>query len=376
MSSLDSLRFGFQNVLAGLRDKSREQSAPMVGRATDPLKKRDAEIGGNPVNSQPLVESGRKPDSGKAAMSPVEQRELPAPLDPSCRFISVAPLSRRALQCSSRRNLVNGEDKNEFKLQLSDLIQSKGARILSYDVFDTLLLRNDKPEAVRYFEMSQKMLFDIRSSLGADVAGDLSAEDFMLARAHGMKTSYAYRPKVRGCGEGRIEDVVQVVCGMLALPPDAAHILIESEIRYEIDNLELNEALFETAADFRKSGGRVVLLSDMYLGAEHIRRIVEAFLNEPCWPFDELLSSADLIISKRSGLIFSEVENRLNAKPSDFLHIGDSFIGDVRKPRERGWGALHFPVSLAEVERRRTALAQFIQQMARAHYDVSAWAKL
>lgn len=352
MTSVDEYQIEVESKWAGTTDK-------FTGRAVS-----DDGVDASPARAETLTE--RRTAAPHNASSTDETFEI----------LHLAPLSRMLRETDDRRAFVNGAGKSMVMQALAELVRSKGTAVLSYDVFDTLLLRNDKPEAVRYLEMSARMLSDLRSALGADALRGLAPEDLMLARAQGMKASYAFRPLVRGCGEGRIEDVVTVVCEMLGLPPEAADILIASEIDHEIANLTLNEALYEFAVEFTQQGKRVILVSDMYLGAAHIRRIVEGALPKGAWPFAELASSADLVISKRSGLIFPELAGRLDAEPEEFLHVGDSFVGDVRQPRANGWAALHFPISVAEMSRRRAALAQFVCDMAAADYDVGSWAKV
>jgi FMN phosphatase YigB (HAD superfamily) len=69
--------------------------------------------------------------------------------------------------------------------------------------------------------------------------------------------------------------------------------------------------------------------------------------------FDLLISSADVKVSKASGGIFALVEERMGAKPEDFVHVGDGFKGDFKKPKEHGWQALHLPLATTDIVARR-----------------------
>lgn len=323
-----------------------------------------------------LGSEGVSPDTESDRTGDAEWLTSAQPQEPEPRAAWLMPVTRLLQDCEDRAAIVNGSEGQTITEQLRDLVRAKRTRVLSYDIFDTLLLRDDKPEALRYLEMGGRMLHDVTAALGNHATSGLTPHDFLFARVHGMKASYRLRRRVRGCGEGRIEDVAAVTCQMLGLPEEAVPVLLESEIFYEVDNLRLNMVLFEFALEFRALGGRVILLSDMYLGASQLEKIVRASSPEGPLPFDEILSSADLVINKRSGLVFSELEKRFNTPASAFLHIGDSALGDVRQARRAGWTALHFPVSTAERARRESALRRFISEMDIQGYNVRDWAKL
>ena len=246
------------------------------------------------------------------------------------------------------------------------LITSK-TRILSFDVFDTFLLRNNKPEAQRYWEISDEI------SKALKMPG-LTAEDLYLARCLGMEIAYRTRPAVAGCREGRIEDVIRIAARQLGLPPRRRRVFFEIEKNYEKKNLHKNLVLINLAKKFKKSGGKIILISDMYLGAEVIQEICGSVAGN-C-NFDAVFSSADEVVSKRSGKLFRRIEAALDAEPTSFFHIGDSWIGDVQKARLAGWGAFYFPISNKELAARDAGLKGFLERMDSKGLDVRRWAKI
>ncbi len=118
------------------------------------------------------------------------------------------------------------------------------------------------------------------------------------------------------------------------------------------------------------------MLSDMYLGKDEIVAILRRLDPSSSDLIGDVFSSADHILSKRAGKIFKLVEQKFDAAPAEFFHIGDAFEGDVYQARKAGWGALHFPVSTAEQARRSLDLASFVSQMKALGLDVSPWAKV
>jgi predicted HAD superfamily hydrolase len=158
------------------------------------------------------------------------------------------------------------------------------------------------------------------------------------------------------------------------LPEECDALFLEEEIGYEIDNLTPNQVLIDIASKFTRAGGQVVLVSDMYLDGDSIEKIVNGVICKRIWK--KIYSSSDLIVSKRSGKIFKKVEKDLDVESTGFVHLGDSFTGDVMKPRQAGWSAIHFPVSEYELVDRRANLDEFIVMMANKGFDVSGWAKI
>jgi FMN phosphatase YigB (HAD superfamily) len=228
-------------------------------------------------------------------------------------------------------------------------------------------LRNK--ETLRYHELSMRVR-DRLSGAGAKGPSDI---DLLLARLNGMAFSYRTRKAVDGCREGHIEQVVRFARAALNLLRDAEDEFLIAELDYETANLVVNPILAAIATAFRARGGKVILISDMYLGAKEIDTILTRLSNGVTGWYDKIYSSADHIVSKRSGKVFPLIEKDLGIPAKEFLHIGDAWEGDVVRAREAGWSALHFPISEREIA--ENALRVFIDTSNRGH-DLTQWAKL
>lgn len=298
----------------------------------------------------------------------------PAGPPPAPVVETFAPLARLARAAPCRRALTSGPRRLEIAEMLHRALAESGARVLSLDVFDTLLLRDGVPEAERFHALSAAALADLRAA-GIHGAAALSVEDLLVARAEAMALSYRLRPAREGCREGTLVTVAAVMCAQLGLPPDAAERLIDSEIAVETGALAVNAAFKDAIARHRAGGGTVIAISDMYLSGAQIGAIIAARDPELARMISTIYSSADTVLSKRSGRIFAAIAAERGLPADAFLHVGDSLPGDVRRPREAGWAALHFPVSMAEEEARRDRLVRFIARMGALGFDVRAWAK-
>ena len=287
-----------------------------------------------------------------------------------------SPVARALLACDSRSNFVNGDNRAKVAELVGEEIARLEPEILSLDVFDTLLLRNDKSEARRFWEIAQLSRERVSATLGQSAKSLPDEPDFLTARTDATALCYRTRQPVEGCREGYIRDILRVAASSLGLPPGADAAMLQAELDYEAANLTLNLALVDVAQEFRARGVRTILLSDMYLGKDEIAAIIHSLDPPSSGLVDDVFSSADHVLSKRSGGIFKLIEQKLAAAPEHFLHIGDAFESDVYQARKAEWGALHFPVSTAEHARRSFDLASFFLQMKSLGLDVSPWAKV
>ncbi|WP_156098524.1 HAD family hydrolase [Thermopetrobacter sp. TC1] len=294
------------------------------------------------------------------------------------KYKTVDDVNYTEINIASREIITNKHKStktSDIENRIIQYIRENDIKVLSFDVFDTYLLRNSKPEAARYMELSNIILKRLKDSLPhQERLSTLDPADICLARIAGMQATYRTRPRVEGCGEGEIREVIAMQCRLIGLPAQAEDILLEAEIAYEAENLSENTLLARLARRFRKEGGKVILVSDMYLGADIIAEIIHRVVKRPV--HQHLFSSADMVVSKRSGKIFPAIERILGHAPREFLHIGDSWTGDVERPRKAGWHAMHFPIPRTELNKRKAALAEFIREMDEKGINTRAWAKL
>lgn len=261
-------------------------------------------------------------------------------------------------QCESAKSRISlfGDKKFEklLRARLEPLLADSNT-ILSLDVFDTLFLRDNSSELERFLGIGKAMAAIANKALKGKT---FSAEDAFQARYLGTLATYRAREPVDGFREGSLKDIHRVASRLLTGSDFLQQSFIDAELAYEAKTLTLNPLVAAIAREHRKKGGRVLLLSDMYLHGEHIIELGEA-IGWNASEADLVISSADECISKASGRIFRLAEKRMNAKPKDFVHLGDSYRGDFQKPVQAGWHAIHLPLSEAEtVQRRNSHISQ------------------
>lgn len=230
--------------------------------------------------------------------------------------------------------------------RLDTMLRQTG--ILSLDVFDTLILRDNSSEITRFYDIGGKMAALANASTGRGV----SQVDAFVARHLGTKASYRASRMINGCREGSLSEIHATASCLLTRDDKLAEAFITAELEYEAGRIEKNAFLVEYAERHRARGGRVVLLTDMYMHAEQVARLLNA-LGIPETAYDALISSADTKVSKASGGVFRTVQEQMQASPSDFVHVGDNFRGDFAQAVRQGWQALHLPLALFDIRERQ-----------------------
>ena len=266
------------------------------------------------------------------------------------RVYQFGALESRLRRCHDRNAMFEDpEFAGDLAQRLDEMLGDAGtAPVLSLDVFDTLLLRDDSSELTRFFEIGKEMAAVASSRLSLTI----TQQDAFLARHMGTKATYRCRDRIKGFGEGSLTEIHQTSSRILCGTSDLAEDFIAAELDYERQRTTANQALVVYMREMRSRGGRVALITDMYMHANHVESLLSAHGISP-GSYDYLVSSADQIVSKASGKLFAVVEKALSAKPGEFVHVGDSLKGDMQRPLEQGWQALHLPISTGGVQRRR-----------------------
>jgi FMN phosphatase YigB (HAD superfamily) len=274
-------------------------------------------------------------------------------------IVQVGELQRRISECRDRVALFDNSDFIQSLQLIFDSALSAADTVLSLDVFDTLLVRDNSSELSRFYEIGAEM-----SGACGRAGQQVLAIDAFLARQMGTKATYRASRKVMGAREGSLAEIHLTASRLLKLDDSWAEKFVECEIAYEATKITVNPFILKCVESFKARGGIVILLSDMYFHAEHIRMLLsELDLNERF--FDHIYSSGDEKISKASGLIFGKIEKDLGRR--DFFHVGDSFRSDYVNPRRAGWGALHLPISASDLTARQASHDNAFDLIKRTH---------
>ena len=275
---------------------------------------------------------------------------------------------QRAAQTGPRRAEVIGTE--EYLEALADEIarEMDGAdvRLVTVDVFDTVLVRRATSELRRFYEIATINAQHESRLLDQPVSG----VDVLLARLQATHGSYRLSRPVAGCREGVIDQIARVTARSLELSDGAAERLVKRELDYEQRHLTAHPAVVRLLEEIRADGIPVILLSDMYLREVDIRQLLD---HAGVMADVELFSSADIRVSKRSGKAFRFVADHAGVGLSSMLHLGDSLYSDFQMARRAGLRAVHLPVPDVERDAIRVDHADVVARLTDQGIDVTRW---
>lgn len=206
-------------------------------------------------------------------------------------------------------------------------IQSPEIRVVSFDVFDTLLVRPTLlPKDV--FLLLQADLVAERGPLFSGFA-QLRYE----AEAEVRRLSIT-----AGLGDILLSEIYARLADYLSLSLDDAQALMERELALEERLLTprlAGKQVFEAAL---RAGKQVIIASDIYLTHDQLMRLLQThgFAQAA-----RVYVSGELRIQKRTGALFEMILDdlrRQGIRPDQVVHIGDNPQADVTQPAARGIG--------------------------------------
>jgi FMN phosphatase YigB (HAD superfamily) len=239
-------------------------------------------------------------------------------------FATLAQFAQSRLLSQRPASLIFDELHVAFERELANV------RVVSFDIFDTLLLRRVGHPVDVFLHLERQPAFALHK-FSRPVA-KLRSEAEKMARRHGHEK--------HGSGEVVLGEIYEAFCELVKLPESAAAEFVAAEESVELSLCRSNprmQAFFRRAAD---SGKQLVALSDTYHRADHLVHLLEA-VGTPL-PKSAIFASSEWRVNKQSGKLFGKVFDALHIAPSELLHIGDHPISDYQMPRKLGVkGLLH-----------------------------------
>lgn len=217
-------------------------------------------------------------------------------------------------------------------------IKNTNTKVLSLDIFDTFLLRNSKPEIMRFYEVS-KIHWNFLKNQGVDV--DL--EDLFFYRRLCHNISYRIKKIQESEREGSLKNVFYSMLRCLNIDEKFLDDLIEIEIEYEKKNLKVNRRLLKLIKAYHQKFKEVKIcfVSDMYISEEKMKELI-LYFSKGLFPFD-LYVSCDYHKTKKTGSLYDLIINMLNVNPFEIIHIGDNYKSDYLNPKNKGIQSVYLP---------------------------------
>lgn len=182
-----------------------------------------------------------------------------------------------------------------------------GAKVVSFDLFDTLIYR----KSVSHYQLwkSQSHYYFVRRAMA----------EFMARVVN----------RIKGVPEVSESDIYNLMPNRWDL---------EFEIGLELKNLMPNPVTINLLKKAISLCGNVCIISDTHFRESDIKR----FLSHLGIPVVKIFTSNEYGLTKSTGL-FGEVQKQLGVSFSDWIHIGDNLHSDVISAKYLGINSFYYP---------------------------------
>lgn len=228
---------------------------------------------------------------------------------------------------------------------LLDAIRSSEIEYVSFDVFDTLVVRPFLKPADLFVLMEEEVQKVLECRDLPDFSALRHAAEVQARKVHAEREDIS------------LTQIYEQLGCLTGLEQERLALLRDMEIAYEqryCVRRETSKRLWDAAIAAQK---RVIVVSDMYLPTETIASILAKNEYEG---YAGLFVSGDVGKTKASGHLFEHVQKTLTiSQGKHVLHIGDNIHSDIRCARAAGWKAypLYNPkhLLLSQVRKHRMA---------------------
>jgi FMN phosphatase YigB (HAD superfamily) len=223
-------------------------------------------------------------------------------------------------------------------------INDAGVKLVSFDVFDTVIARRCGAPATIFRITGEKLA---RRGLL-----DIQPQAYQVMRILAEERTR----RNKGNREVTLAGIYSELNSFWSLPPTLLEQFIACELETESENLFAIPGTLELVRSARQSGRRVVFTSDMYLPEDFFRATLTRLgLMQVA---DGLYVSSRWGVSKADGGLYRVLLEQEKVQPAQVVHVGDSRVVDYEKARQLGVQAVHrdrgalnqYEIRLAEAE--------------------------
>ncbi|MFS8184981.1 HAD family hydrolase [Pseudovibrio denitrificans] len=221
-----------------------------------------------------------------------------------------------------RKGFVSKQTKAD---QFSDQLEQIKPKIVSFDLFDTLISRPFEQPADVYRYIEKRL-------------SETNLRHFNFADKRLLAETEARRKSTKD--EITLDDIYDELRPLTGMSYCQLNEVKKIEIDIEVDismPRELGRQLWDAAV---ATGVNVVITSDMYLPESAILRIIE---KHGYREYDRLLLSSSLMKTKKAGTLFSFLLSEYNVGGAEVIHVGDNPKTDVKPAQDKGITAFHLP---------------------------------
>lgn len=239
-----------------------------------------------------------------------------------CRFLG-RPEKEKLYE---EKRLITDKSESQMRLQEGQSVQEAvdalaRYEVVSFDIFDTLLLRPfDEPTAL-FFLLGERLRF----------------MDFRRLRVEAEQEARQEKHRQAGSFEVSLEDIWKRLEEKTGL---SARQGMELEMELERRYCYGNPFMLQVFGRLSEMGKRIVITSDMYLS----RTFLEKLLAEKGFAGAErVYVSNEYSRSKADGGLYDLIRKELNLDRNQMVHMGDNERSDVEMARKQGVVPCRYP---------------------------------
>lgn len=199
------------------------------------------------------------------------------------------------------------------------VLSSSSAKVVSFDIFDTLIKRNVR-EATDVFSLLENAYINRFGHSEPIKKWRITAE-----KEANKRSSY---------NDVNLDEIYQA---MEALPEEERGWLKEKEVELELQVTQRNNRLFDIYQWCLAHGKKIILISDMYLPLDVIEKIVK---DAGYQGYSKIYLSNCYRERKVTGNLFKIALKEEGLLPKEMVHIGDALRGDYISPSKLGIQAI------------------------------------
>jgi|GEM_PF-5442729 len=200
---------------------------------------------------------------------------------------------------------------------IQSFISSAGFEYISFDIFDTLLIR----PVINPTDILALIALKYNSELGIDFLSMRLPAESEMQNPHAT-----------------LEDIYRHIQTTFHLSSEVINRLMQEEIKLETQCLQVRQDVklfYELAV---KTNQKIIAISDMYLS----RTVLSNILNQKGYQnIQQVFVSNEYKARKQTGDLFDIVKSKLET--SNILHIGDHYESDYVIPQKKGITACYYP---------------------------------
>ena len=219
--------------------------------------------------------------------------------------------SIKIIDCESSISFLGSPEK--YVKQLLD------ADIISFDVFDTLILRRISSPTDLFYLIQRSLDYIDFKRIRTDIENQLRYE----------------RNKATGDYEVNIHEIWEAIHEYTGIDAKQG---IRAEIASEKKICFANPFFLKVVSLLKEEKKKIIICSDMYLGKEYIQEIL---LHCGYPDFDAIYVSSDYRLSKSDGSLYDLIKKE-QGRENTYIHIGDNVHSDVLQAKKHGFQTIPY----------------------------------